>query len=380
MSKIKVLQSVGSLGLGGNEIFVMNFFRNINKDEFQFDFLVYDKTHLDFYEEICVAGSRVFFCNKKFENKYLQSISEIIQVHKILRNNHYDIIHCHSCSLLGILRAVIPAYFNGKINIISHAHNPGIPKGTIFDKISRGIMKYVISKMVDIGCTCSDVAGKSKYTKKLINSNRYRCINNAIVTEKYLANIEKRILIRNELEIDDESFVIGNIGRLEEQKNQSYLIDVFAEIYKLNKNSRLLIVGGGSLFEELSKKVTDEGLDGKVIFAGSKNDATIYYQAMDCFVMTSYYEGFPFVMVEAQVNGLRCVVSDSITRAVNISGGVEFVSLQGSINDWTQAIQKLKNNRLTESGKNEVIEKYEITNEVKNLEQLYKKVINGSRR
>ena len=121
--KIKVLQSLISFGVGGNQIFVMNFFRHFNKDKFQIDFVIYDDTAMEFYEEVVKAGSRVFVCKSKYKNKYLRLFDQMGQVSNILKQNHYDIVHSHSCSFVGILKGAIPGFFSKVTKVISNAHN-----------------------------------------------------------------------------------------------------------------------------------------------------------------------------------------------------------------------------------------------------------------
>ena len=380
MKKIKVLQSMDTLGVGGVEIFVMNMFRNIDCDKFQFDFLIYDESKKEFYDEVIQKGSTVHYCKKKYTNKFLEFLWEIRQINRILDKTDYDIIHCHSCSLFGILRAAIPARRHKHMKVISHAHNPGMSTGTFFDTLSRKALKSILSHTVDYGLTCSDVAGESKYTKKFRETPRYRMINNAIDTQRYVQDVRARNEIRERLKIDDGAFVVGNIGRLEKQKNQFYLIDIFEKIHDKNTNSVLLIVGGGSLEAQLRKKAADKGLTDYIIFTGVQKSAEIFYQAMDCFVLPSIYEGFPFVLVEAQVNGLNCFISDVITKTANISGGVNFISLSASADEWADEILKLGQKRMDKEQIEKVKSAVELKNVVNELESVYTEALDFSRK
>lgn len=369
--KIKVLQSLGTLGIGGNEIFVMNFFRHIDKSRFQMDFVIYDDTRMDFYNEIVSAGSKVYICKREKKNKIIQSISQIRQLRKILRENHYDVIHCHSCSFIGILKGAIPGFLAKGTRVVSHAHNVGMPTNTFADKIFRQFMKVVVSQVSDIGCACSDIAGKSKYTEQFIRSGRYLILNNAIETGQYKYNVKKREEIRERLGIGKYYFVIGNVGRFEYQKNHKFLLDVFKAVLAKKAEAILLLIGDGSNRRSLERKAEELGIKSNVIFLGPCTCAADYYQAMDCFVLPSHYEGFPFVLVEAQVNGLRCIVSENMTRAVNISGGVIFKSLKESADKWAEDIVEFGSQRMDKKEVEKVIEKYELRNEVLKFERLY---------
>lgn len=369
--KIKVLQSVGTLGIGGNEIFVMNFFRHIDKSRFQMDFVIYDDTRMDFYNEVVSAGSKVYICKEEKKNKIIQSISQIRQLKKILRENHYDVIHCHSCSFIGILKGAIPGFLTKGTSVVSHAHSVGTPTDTLGDKVIRQLLKITLSHVVDVGCACSDIAGNSKYTKEFIHSGKYLIINNAIDTEAYQYNKEKRKEIREKLDIIAENFVLGNVGRLEHEKNHSFLLGIFKSILSRKPEAVLLLIGDGSNRRSLERKAEELGIKSNVIFLGPCTCAADYYQAMDCFVLPSHYEGFPFVLVEAQVNGLRCIVSENMTRAVNISGGVIFKSLKESADKWAEDIVEFGSRRMDKKEVEKVIEKYELRSEVLKFERLY---------
>ena len=255
--------------------------------------------------------------------------------------------------------------------MVSHAHSVGEPKGTMADSMARYLLKWVLSNIIDVGCACSDMAGESKYTKKFIGSKKYRIVNNAIETDRYRYCLRRRNEIREALNIKDGDFVIGNVGRLEYEKNQTFLLDIFGIILDKKPNAVLLLIGDGSLREILEEKAEKNGISSQVIFTGKCENAADYYHAMDCFVLPSHYEGFPLVLVEAQVNGLRCIVSENMSRNVNIAGGVKFLSLEMSPEIWAEEICIFGNDRMNTENVNKVILKYELNNEVLKLETIY---------
>ena len=379
MKKIRVLQSVNSLGRGGTVIFVINFFRHIDKSRFQVDFVIYDDTKMEFYDEVLQAGSRVFVCRKRFRNKFMQLLSQIWQVKRLLKKERYDMIHCHSCSFIGIFRGAIPGFLTKGVKVVSHAHSVGTPTNTFCDKVVRQLLKTIVSHIVDVGCACSDIAGKSKYCERFIHSGNYLVINNAIDTDDYQFNIDKRKRIREKLGITAEQFVVGNVGRLEHEKNHIFLLEVFKLILNRKPGAVLVLVGDGSNRLSLERKAEELKIKSNVIFLGACKCAADYYQAMDCFVLPSYYEGFPFVLVEAQVNGLRCIVSDNMTKDVNISGGVVFKSLNEEADDWADSICEFGSRRMERREVEQVIEKYELSNEVLKFERLYMACVTGDR-
>lgn len=369
--KIKILMSLNSLGLGGNVIFVMNFFRRIDKEKFQVDFLIYDGTKLDFYNEVKSCGSKVFVIK---ETDYR---SRKKQIKDIIKNEKYNIIHVNSCSLKGLLKTVIPvsAIKNANIKIIAHAHNPGTPKNTLIDNISRNILRVFLTSNIDYGFACSEESGESKFTSKLLKSNRFFVINNAIESERFSYKPDVRKHLREQFDIEDK-FVIGSVGRVEKQKNYLFFLDAFKKYVAIAPQTVFLLVGGGSQMAEMKKKTKNYNLENNVIFVGKAEDAERYYQAMDLFVLPSIYEGFGFVNIEAQVSGLPCVVSDKVPKSVDISGNVSFVPLD--VDQWVNALKE----RCIISGERKtcVSSKYDLKFETKRLEQLYSNLVNSENR
>ena len=364
--KIKVLMSLNSLGMGGNVIFVMNFFRHINKEKFQVDFMIYDDSKLDFYQEVIETGSQVFVI--KAENYK----SRKRQIKTVLERENYDIIHVNSCSFKGLFQTILPvSEIKNNIKIIAHAHNPGTPKHTLIDTIIRKVLKFILSSKIDVGFACSKESGESKFTSAFLKSDCFYIINNAIETEKFSYNTNIRNLIRKQFNFENK-FVIGSVGRLEEQKNYLFFLDVLRKYVDISSQTVFLLIGEGSQREVLEKKIAKLHLENHVICIGKAKDCERYYQAMDLFVLPSIYEGFGFVNIEAQVSGLPCVVSDKVPPEVDISGEVSFVPL--CVEQWVKAIQKRRDHshkRMTC-----VTETYDLNCEVKRLEALYGKILN----
>lgn len=369
-NKIKILQTLVSLGQGGTETFVMNFYRNFNKEKFQVDFVIYDDTRMDFYQEIIENGSQVYICKKNYNNKYLQMLSQISQVRRILKENQYNVIHCHSCAILGILRGAVAGWLTKGVKVISHSHGPGKETDSWGDRIVRSIMKGFLCSIVDYGFSCSDVAGESKYTKSFIQGNRYQVIHNAIEIERFQFNEEIRTQVRKQLGIHKD-MVIGNVGRLAQEKNQGFLLDIIAYLKSKHINAKLIIVGGGELEASLKEQADRLCISDSVIFTGKTQNPERYYSAMDVFVMPSLYEGLPFTAVEAQVNGLKCVMSDTVSSMVNISGDVEFLSLEESVEVWADKIRCNAQSR-SELKKTEIVcQEYDLKLEARKVEQYY---------
>jgi glycosyltransferase involved in cell wall biosynthesis len=200
-------------------------------------------------------------------------------------------------------------------------------------------------------------------------------VNNGIDSEKFRFSEEERKRIREDLQLDDE-FVIGNVGRLQQQKNQGFLIDVFADIVDKNSSARLLIVGEGEDELFLKNKAIELGLEEKIIFYGFTTKMSSVLSAMDVFVLPSLFEGFGIVNIEAQANGLPCVVSDNMPTSVCLSDDFIFLSLTESRQRWVNSILKFGNYKRDLQKNNETISKikevgYDIKEVAKQMEMIY---------
>lgn len=368
--KKKILMSVGSLEIGGNEIFAMNVFRHLDRDKFSMDFVIFDDENMVLYDEIISSGAKVWTCVSKYKNKILILIDQMKQLSSILKSNEYQLIHCNSCSCIGILRSAFPAKINGHIKIITHSHNVGQNSMSWLSFLARYAFKLLISKIADYGFACSIEAGNSKYTRSFIASEKYRVINNAIDVGNYIFCNEDRELIRNELGLDENTILMGTIGRLDFQKNHSFMLDMFSDFKKnSDRKAKLIIIGEGILEKELKNQVKHLKIEEDVIFAGRKNNANRYYNAMDCFILTSNFEGLPFVLIEAQTNGLQCFVSDTISKDVDISETIKFIPLDTE--KWRELLISNGFKRISKNNIQKVIDKYDIKKELEVIENIY---------
>lgn len=363
--KIKILMSLSSLGMGGNIIFAMNFFRHIDADKFQIDFLIQNDTKMDFYNEIINRGSKVFVLRGKKFAERKKELKEIIE------KEHYGIIHVNSCSFRGLFRIVLPvSSLKSGVKIIAHSHNPGLPKNNAADRMMRKLLKSFLTSKIECGFACSEESGESKFTSEFMKSDKFYVINNAIETKKFEYREDIRNELRKEYGIEDK-FVIGSVGRLEQQKNYLFFIDVLKELVKTRPDTIFLLAGRGSQMDALKQKAVDYNLENNVIFTGKISDPERFYMAMDLFVLPSVYEGFGFVNIEAQVSGLTCVVSDRVPKDVDISGCVSFVELD--VRKWVDAIRNTNVNAAER--KTCFTEKYDLPCETKRLEGIYESLL-----
>ena len=356
----RVLQIGMHEKLGGVETFLMNYYRHIDRNQIQFDFINMYEENLCFSEEIEKLGGKIYEVKnvKKHPLQYLKQIKDIIL------ENKYDIVHINMLSAANIMPLLAADYANVK-HIIVHSHNNNVPKG-ITRKILNYINKKIIIKKATNFFACSEEAGKWMFGEK----TKFTIITNAIDMNKFKFDYEKRIEIRKKYNIKDE-FVIGHVGRFEEQKNHKFLIEIFENVKKNRKDAKLLLIGDGVLRKNIEQKVKEKKIEKDVIFIGNSYNVNDFYQAMDIFVFPSLFEGLGIALIEAQSNGLKCLTSkETVPKEADISNNTKYISLNNKPQEWCKEIMQTKIER-EENYFNQLEKKYDINIAAKKLEEIY---------
>ena len=340
---IIVAQIMGKWVGGGVESVIMNYYRHLDHSKVQFDFICDEDSTRIPYDEIKKLGGRVFLV-PKYQNlsKYLKALE------KLFKENQYRIVHSNINTL-----SVFPLYAAKKAGVpirISHSHSTSNPK-----EWKRNLIKNILRPFSKRYATdyfaCSEVAGRYLFGNKAFDRGEVKIIHNAIDVEKFKFDEVARKKLRKEFGIKDSTVVIGHVGRFVQQKNHTFLVDVFNEYHKKNLDSKLLLVGSGPLEDEIKKKVERLGFKDSVLFLGQRDDINKLYSVMDIFCLPSLYEGLPVVGVEAQAAGLPTIFSNRISEEVIVSSYAKIVSIQDTgfyiekINNATRSIKKTKNIR-----------------------------------
>lgn len=329
---MRVAQIVGKMNNGGVEAVVMNYYRHIDRSKVQFDFIVdEDSTYIP-REEIESLGGRVYIVPPYQKlNRYMSALI------KIFKENQYKIVHSHINTL-----SVFPLYAAKKAGIpvrIAHNHSTAAP-----GEWKKNILKYTLRPFAKVYAThyaaCSRYAGEWLFGKKSMECGKVTIFNNAIDLDKFKFDENVRNEVRKELGLEGK-FVIGHVGRFCYQKNQEFLIDVFEEVYKQNHNAVLMLVGDGPDRKKIEEKV-NINLKTRVLFLGNRNDVNRLYQAMDVFVFPSRYEGLGMAAVEAQLCGVRTVMSDRVPNDAVILNSTLRLSLNDSVQGWAEGILRKK--------------------------------------
>ena len=322
---IRVLHIVGNMNKGGQETFIMNIYRNIDREKVQFDFIVHGPK--GYYEdEILELGGEVYRVTPKTKNLY----KYLSDMRSVFKENKFNVVHIHSGTATVFLDALI-AKNSGVSNIIAHSHSTQSSNGAVLHKLCRPLL----NRFVNYRFACSQSALEWLFGKQHIS--KQTIIKNSIDVSKYTYNSERRQTIRKNLGLTNE-LVIGHIGRFHPCKNHQLIVRVFKEVYNKNNNSVLILVGTGQLENEIKNQVKDLGIANNVKFLGLRDDVNDLLQAIDVLIFPSIYEGFPVTIVEAQAAGVPCVISKHLTQELDITPLLNRVDIDASIEIWTQEI------------------------------------------
>lgn len=328
---IRVLQVVNDMHRAGLETMLMNYYRNIDRTKIQFDFLTHRPYRSDYDDEIERLGGKIYYAPRLYPQNYIRYFKWM----KKFFNEHseYQIIHSHIDSMSYL--PLLAAKKSGVSIRIAHSHNTAIDKD--FKYLLKQYFRFKITSVANNYLACGYEAGKY-----LFGNKEFKVIPNAVDAGKFYYDESIRVKKREELGFTDE-FIIGHVGRISYQKNHKFLIKIFNEIQKLNFKARLLLVGVGEKENEVREQIESLNLGEKIKFLGNRSDINELYQAIDIFVLPSFFEGIPVVGVEAQFADLPCVFSDKIPKEVQFNRKCKFISLEDSENSWANEILKFKN-------------------------------------
>lgn len=327
---IKVLEYIPGFTFGGIESFVLNM-NEIAKEQCEFTYLV-EKDISNYMEnQIKSYGANIVRIPNLTKESFWNNIKSTA---KIIRNGNFDVVHVHGCDIRFFTLLFAKIY--GVKKRIYHVHTIKYGRKNTL----KSFFTWINIKMANVLMACSEQAAEGMYKKK---AKKAIIINNGISIDKFRFRPENRIRIRKELLIDDETLVLGHIGRLTRVKNHTFLIEIIHELVRTGRKIKLLIVGEGEERKNLEDKIRSLNLEKNIILVGEKNNANEYYSAMDIFVFPSIYEGLGMALIEAQANGLKCIASATVPKQANITGEVEFLGIEDKdVSKWIDEIENAK--------------------------------------
>lgn len=331
----RLLCIVGGMNAGGAETFLMKIYRSLDRSKYQIDFAVNIKENGFYDDEIRRMGGGIYY----FPSKSESFLGYVLGLKKIIQENHYESVLRITSNAMGFLDLAI-AKFAGAKKCIARSSNSS-DGASFFSRFAHFVGGILFKRFVDVKIAPSTEAALYTFGKKDVASRIVAFLPNGLDLNYYRFDENGRKRIRDEFEIESDCFVIGHAGRFNTQKNHLFLLDVFSQFHKDNPNSKLLLVGDGSLKEHIISKIKEYGMGNSVILAGIRSDMPALYSAMDVFVFPSLYEGMPNTVIEAQACGLKCIISDCITKEADITNNVSYLPIkENSIHVWTNEIAK----------------------------------------
>lgn len=329
---IRVLQDVGSLAPGGIETFIMSIYRLMDHSRVQFDFLVSREVDYFYSKEAKSLGANIYSLGIGRRN-YLES-KKICR--SFFEDHHYSIAHFN----WGSIRCPYLLYAAEQAGIrtrVIHAHS-AYPKYVSASDLFNGLYHFRHRGRCVNASThrfaCSNIA--ARYFG--FAGKEWTLIRNGIDISRFAFDDVARAEVRRELGIEDCDFCIGHIGRFSPAKNHLFLLRVFLEVLKRKPDSKLLLVGIGDLEDEVEKLIKDYDIQDEVIHLKNRRDTERLYSAMDAFAFPSLYEGLGIVAIEAQANGLPCILSEKIPHEAIVTQGVRVVPLDRGSEAWADAL------------------------------------------
>ena len=336
MKKLKVLHVVGAMNMGGTETMLMNVFRSINRNEIQFDFVSYSPNKAYYDDEILKLGGRIFYLNKTTSVKQLMKV--------IKENGPYDVIHSHTLFHCGI--ANLAGKLAGIPVRIAHAHTTLDNQSSVIRRAYINLMRQVIHCSSTNLLSCSQEAGKYLFG----DNKRYLYLPNLIDYSKFMMIDEVAVSSFKKQYHLENRYVIGHIGRFTEAKNHIFMINLMEKIVQINSNAYLVLVGEGSLKTDIEFLVKEKNLENHVLFLGLREDISTILHCFDVFLFPSVFEGLGLVLLEAQMCGVPCIVSEAIQPEADLGLGLmSQLRLTDNLDLWCEQVLNRSSSKLDDS-------------------------------
>lgn len=337
----RLLCIVGGMNAGGAETFLMKIYRSLDRSKYQMDFCV-SKQEKGFYDdEILSMGGKIIHTTAKTKNP----IASFKSIYNIIKSNHYKYVMRISQHSLSALELFAAKMGGAEVRVFRSSNSKTMQSG--LNAFLHRVFKFLPKSVANVKIAPSIPAAEFMFGKNCIKRGEVLFLNNGIALDEFSYNQTFRQSVRQELGLKDE-LLLGHIGRFTTQKNHKFLLQVFKNTLQKRPDAHLILVGEGELEKSIKDEVELMGLVDRVHFMGIRKNINAILSAMDIFVFPSLWEGMPNVVIEAQANGLPCVISDTITSEVKICPNVTLVSL----NNTDQWVDKLVNDSNREASEN----------------------------
>lgn len=337
MKRKVLIVTPNNIAVGGIQKFLLNNIKQMDLSRVTLD-IYFSKKNLnqDINNDFLNLGVNVYYADKIKQSYF----ADFINLSKLMIKNKYSVIHVNTGNLIFQVFALFIAQVYMIKKRIAHSHNAIVV--TSCSKVKMKLYDFVrtlLNKVANIRLACSEAAGIWMFG----NGRNFQVIKNGLLIDDFVFKENVRVELRNAYNIKSNSVVIGLVASFTNQKNHVFLINMYSLYHKINPNSFLFLIGDGVLKQELLNTIKCLGIQDSVIMTGVIHNSSIYYNLFDILVMPSLYEGLPFVGLEAQVSGLPCLFSNTITKEIKMSQYSDFLSLDEPCKIWVDKVVKLLN-------------------------------------
>lgn len=330
---IRILHIVGAMYPGGMENFIMNLYEKIDRERFQFDFAVHKRKDNDYGELIESMGGHIY----ELPRLTRHPVKSLLTLYRLVKKNRYPLVIRHTANALVSPQLLVAKLAGAKT--ICHSHT----------ETDAQMLPHKLGKLLMPLVTTDRMACSPKAAKWMFGNASFTEVHNAIDLEKFSYSQEKAEKIEQEFVLN-KCHVYGHIGNFVASKNHLFMIDIFAEIKKIDPTAKFFFLGEGDMRPAIEAKRKELGLDDSLILTGIRKDVADFMSRMNVLLFPSVYEGLPLTLIEAQIAALPMLISDTITKEVVVTEGfVHWEKLQTPASEWAKQAVKLactENNRV----------------------------------
>lgn len=328
---LKVIHSVSVMDRAGQETFIMNLFRKIDRDAIQFDFLCSEMREGDYDAEIRSLGGHIFYTEAVTAKGPWKQIQGMRNLRRALREHPCDVFHIHTHHALDAVEETIAAKLAGVKTVVVHSHNTS----ALYHRTVHKLCKPMLSLLPIKRFACSEAAGRWMFC-----GDRFRVIHNGLDLDVCHFEPQTRESVRAAMGWEGKH-IVGHVGRFNEVKNHRFLIQIFDNIHAMDAKAHLVLVGQGELEAEIRALVEEKRLTDAVSFLGVREDVIKLYQGMDMLLFPSLFEGLSVVLTEAQACDLPCLASDTNSKESILTGRLMMCSLASTPECWAEKASEI---------------------------------------
>ena len=372
MEPMRVLQVCAEpFAGGGQESYLMNMYRHIDRERVQFDFYTPFQNRMpQMTREIESLGGRVWASGFPFGTDNRDYVRRGLAA--FLAEHPYEIVHIHSGSIYALATGAKLARRSGARRVIVHSHCGGF--ANLRYRVARLVTRHALLTYPTDYYACSHLAARWKFPPSVMRRGNYTVLKNAVDTAALHYDPTLRQAARRQLGLADKP-TVGHVGRFALQKNHRFLIEIFAALTELEPNAQLVLVGEGELVDEVLEQVDKLGLEEHVHYLGSRQDVPALMNAFDVLVLPSFFEGLPVVGVEAQATGLPVVTSTGVTRELPIEDLATYLPLTDTAAQWARVIQRVMESPRRDTTAALVESGYDVREAARRMQQRYEEMV-----